>query len=38
MNYQPAFSYPLEELTSGLLYLDTNMEVAERRGTLISVG
>jgi hypothetical protein len=25
MNYQPAFSYPLEELTSGLLYLDTNM-------------
>jgi hypothetical protein len=25
MNYQPAFAYPLEELKSGFLYLDTNM-------------
>jgi hypothetical protein len=24
-NHQPALSYPLEELKSGLLYLDTNM-------------
>jgi len=24
-NHQPAFSYPLEELQPGLLYLDTNM-------------